>query len=181
MISRPDIKPPEWQYYLNPWWRQRHIFLTPRPVEECRRLLNETTTRFLGRRVARSLISSTDFTLCRVTFYNNSFKPYAYVTLVQAGYGGTLVEVTFSSSRWTRFFLAMWFGLLALFALLAAIAAGRQGDWTFDAFVGGMAAFGFGLNAFGRVLAGGDRAFLLGFLTDELGLADPPQGLRPIV
>src|SRR5690349_8731096 len=48
--SMQPARSPEWQYYLNPWWSEEHVFVTRLSKDECQRRLNESTTRWLGKR-----------------------------------------------------------------------------------------------------------------------------------
>lgn len=171
-----------WQYFLNPWWREEYTFFSSFPPDECRRLINESTTRFLGRRVGRALISTADFTLHRVTFYRNSFKPHAYVTLQQTSSGGTLVRVTVSEARSVQAFMAVWFGFLAFWAAISLTAVLQQGaaGLTIPLFGLGMAVFGLLINLVGRVMGYRDTDFLLRFLQDELELREPPPWAVPV-
>jgi hypothetical protein len=95
---------------------------------------------------------------------------------------GTLVTVTMSAPQFARVFFGVWFGFLALWAVLVTfLGAGQQRvDLTAISFAAGMALFGWLFTLFGRALASGDPAFLQGFLTRELGLSDPPAGSLPI-
>lgn len=171
--------PPEWHYYLNPWWREQRLYLTRLSKTECQRRLNETTTRFLGRRVGRAMLSSADFTLHRVAFYNNSFKPYMYVTFDDS-MPQTVVRVTLSASNSVRVFLVVWYGFLTVFTAGVLIStAGHQASPAIAlpfAFVAGFCLWPVLLTAFGRTIASGDRQFLTGFLVEELELTQP-QGL----
>ncbi|TMD94640.1 MAG: hypothetical protein E6I72_12395 [Chloroflexi bacterium] len=166
--------PPQWQYYLNPWWREQRLYVTRLSKAECQRRLNEATTRFLGRRVGRAWLSAADFTLHRVTFYNNGFKPFVYVTLDDSMPPETAVRMTLSGSNSVRLFFVVWYGFLALFAAGVLISTpGRQppSDLAFP--LGIMALFlawPVVLNAFGRAIAYGDRQFLTTFLVEELEL-----------
>ncbi len=164
------------QYYLNPWWREERTYFTELSVEDCRRLLRESTTRFLARSVGRSLFSVADFTLYRVSFLSNGFKPYVYVALSDAPAGGTLVKLKFSATLSTQLFIGGWFGFLALWLVVGAISVVRENgvSWWALLFGLGFAAFGLGINAFGRLIAAGDPAFLEAFLQDLLALREPP-------
>ncbi len=178
--------PPAWQYYLNPWWRERHVYVTRMSPDDCRRQLTESTTRFLGRRVGRSMFSAADFTLHRVTFYNNSFKVYAYLKLRDSVSGGTVVEVTLSNSLYVRGFMVFWYGFLAFWASLVIFFGSQHpsgdasGIGAPALFVALFAAFPVLLNAFGKVLAGGDQAFLIEFLVEELQLTPASPAVLPI-
>jgi hypothetical protein len=169
-------------YYLNPWWSGRHVYFTRLSVNECRRVINEGTTRFTAAQVHRAFFSRPDFTLYRASFFRNGMRPLAYIGLREVLGRGTLVSVRLSASRFARVFFGLWFGFLAFWTVLATIfSAGRgQLDFTALAFAAGMALFGWLFTLFGRVLASGDPAFLLRFLTEELGLAEPPTGTVPI-
>ena len=165
-----------WQYYFNPWWRERRTYFTRLRVDECRVRLRESTTHWIGAKVRRSRLSLADFTLNRVTFYGNGSKPFAYVRLHEAPIGGTLVQVTIGATQFGRIFFGFWFGFLALWTLGATSASLRQGLASLPvlSFGVGMVAIGLLLNAFGRWLAHGDRDFLIGFLTNVLDLGQPP-------
>lgn len=177
-----DRVPPRWQYFLNPWWRERRTYFSQLPVDDCRRRLSRSTTLFLGRTVGRSAVSLADFTLHRVTFYANGNKPYAYVSFTEAAIGGTLVKVSMSATLFGRVFFVLWFGFLLVFTLLGSSAVLQQGaeGLIFPLWGLGIAGAGLAFNAFGRMLAYGDPAFLLGFLQQELQLKPPPPGLLPI-
>jgi hypothetical protein len=176
--------PATWQYYVNPWWRERRNFVTRLSRDECRHVLTETTTRFLGRRVGRTVFSPADFTLRRLTFFRNDMKPYAYVRLAGSTSGDTLVRVTLSGSLFFRYFQIVWYVLIALISIgtLASLAGQNRPAMTSDlaVYLAILAAFPFSLTVFGRTLARGDRAFLLGFLTDELQLRQAPPASIPV-
>jgi hypothetical protein len=178
----PDRRPPRWQYFLNPWWRERRTYFTNLSVENCRQRLSESTTRFLGRRVGRSTVSLADFTLHRMTFYANGGKPYAYVRLIALPTGGTLVRVSMSASLFGMVFLGIWFGFIGIWTIAAMGAFIQQGvrGLFFPVFGVGMAALGMVFNAATRLLAAGDPAFLLSFLREELDLREPPAYAVPI-
>ncbi len=172
-----------WRYYWDPWWREMRTYFTPLSVAECRRILTESTTRFLGRRVRRALFSPVDFTLSRVVWYRNDLKPVAYIKLREVPGRGALVLVTLSGWRSGQVFWVVWFGFLAVFALISAsdvVKEGATGLWG-PLFGSGMAAFGLLLNAFGRFLGRSGPAFLLGFLQEHLRLTEPPGGIELLV
>lgn len=170
-----------WRYFLDPWWREDHVYLSPMASDDCRRALNESTTPFLGL-VRRSFMSSADYGLNRMTFYANSFKPFAHVRLADCESGGTLVRVTLSGSRYCQAFMAVWFGFVVLWILASLPGVLQEGPpgFMFPLAGLGLAGFAFLLNAFGRAIASGDRRFLIGFLRDELRLQDPPPSASPI-
>jgi hypothetical protein len=171
-----------WQYYWNPWWREKRIYFTDQSVEDCRRLLNESTSRFLGRRVRRTLYTPADFTLYRNAFYNNGFRPYAYVIMREGLGRGTLVTVTVSTATFTRWFLVFWFGFIAVWTALALGSGLREGRLELAGLAIGaaFAVFMLLLNAFGRLVARGDQSFLEDFLREEIGLSDPPAEMMPV-
>ena len=173
---------PRWQYYLNPWWSDKHAYFTRLSVDECRRVINERTSRFLTGRVHRTFYSTADFTLYRARFFRNGMRPFAYIRLRQVLGRGTLVTVTMSAPQFARVFFAVWFGFLAFWAVLATFpSAGEQHpDLTAISFAAGIALFGWLFTLFGRALATGDPAFLQSFLIGELGLTEPPPGSLPI-
>jgi hypothetical protein len=115
----PRSVPPEWQYYLNPWWREEHEYVTRLDGSECRRRLEASTTRFLGRSVGRAWFSPVDFTLHRVTFYNNGFKPFAYLTFDESQPQQTTVRLTFSGAWSAQVFFGFWYAFMAIFAAVA--------------------------------------------------------------
>ena len=170
-----------WQYYWNPWWREKHTYFTQLDIGECRRRLKENTTRFLGALVGRGLLSHADFSLFRVGVMKNSFKPYAHVKFREAQIGGTLVDVTLSSHGFVRGFMVLWLGFIAFWTVSVTIAGFRQPapDLLSVLFGLGMAGFGLVLSAIGRSVGRGDPAFLLSFLDEQLGLTDPPPGSGP--
>ena len=174
-MAAEQLRASPWQYYFNPWWTERHTYFSKLTSDECRRLINESTTPFLGR-IRRALFSSADFTLHRMSFFRNSFRPYAYVNLTDAVSSGTLVAVTLSAARSVQLFFIFWFGFLGFWTALATWSVLQRGPFDFlvPLFGLGMATFGFLLNVFGRALAADDAAFLISFLRDELGLQQPP-------
>jgi hypothetical protein len=165
---------PGWQYYLNPWWTEEHVFLTRLSKEESRRRLNESTTRWLGKSVARSLVSLADFTLHRVTFYNNGFKPFAYLRVDDSTPPDTTVRVTFSASNSVRVFFVVWYAFLALFAAgIVVSTVGRQPTSAVAlplAVVAALIAWPILLTWFGRAIAHGDRRYLTDFIVETLEL-----------
>jgi len=175
-----QARSPEWQYYLNPWWSEEHVFVTRLSKAECQRRLNESTTRWLSRRVARALVSVADFTLHRVTFYNNGFKPFAYLRFDDSTPPDTTVRVTFSASNSVRVFFVVWYAFLALFtAGILVSTAGRQPVSAVAlpfAFIGAFIAWPIVLTAFGRGIAHGDRRYLTDFIVATLELT-PAQTL----
>lgn len=177
-----DRVPPRWQYFLNPWWRERRTYFTSLSVEDCRLRLVSSTTRFLGRSIGRSTVSLADFTLHRVTFYSNGGKPYAYVRLLPAPTGGTLVRVSMSASFFGMVFLGIWFGFMGIWTIAATGAFIQQGarGLFFPVFGLGMAAVGIIFNAATRLLAAGDPAYLIAFLQEELDLREPPSYALPV-
>jgi hypothetical protein len=172
-----------WKYFWNPWWRQTRTYFTPRSVAECRQILTDAVPRFrLGRGIRRTLFSPADFTLLRVTTYHrgNGVKPVAYVKLREVPGRGTLVTVTLTGLYSSQVFWVIWFGFLAVFAVLTAPSVPDNGTAGMigPLFAAGLAVFGVLLNAFGRFLGRGDPAFLLGFLKEHLRLAEPPVGIE---
>lgn len=167
---------PGWQYYLNPWWRQHEQYVSPLTPAECRQVINASTAVFLGRSVGRGLLSTADFTLHRISFVQNGFRPYAYVKLTERATGGTLVSVTLSASRPVQAFSVIWLGFVATVTILATIGeATQRSAWIEPAgFGGGMIAFFLTVNAIGRLAALRDSAFLRGFLGEELHLQASP-------
>jgi hypothetical protein len=169
---------PEWQYYLNPWWSEEHVFVTRLSKGECQRRLNESTTRWLGKSVARSLASVADFTLHRVTFYNNGFKPFAYLRFDESTPPETTVRVAFSASNSVRVFFVVWYAFLALFAAgILVSTGGRQPVSTVAlplAVVAAFIAWPVLLTALGRAIAYGDRRYLTDFIVDALELREAP-------
>jgi Na+-transporting NADH:ubiquinone oxidoreductase subunit NqrB len=166
------------QYYLNPWWSDRRVYFTRLSVDECRQVINQATTRFMAAQVHRSFFSTADFTLYRASFFRNGMRPFAYIRLREVLGQGTLVTVTLSTSRFARVFFGVWFGFLAVWAVLATLltTGGQKADFTAVPFAVGMALFGWLFTLVGRVMASRDPAFLLRFLTEELSLTEPPPG-----
>jgi hypothetical protein len=173
---------PRWQYFLNPWWSDKHVFFTRLGADECRRVINEATTRLRAGEVHRAVFSSADFTLYRPSPFRNSMRPFAYVGLREVLGQGTLVTVTMTASRSVKAFSGFWFGFLVVWTLLATglIIGHHQADLSPLPFGAGLALFGWLFTLVGRVASSGDRAFLTRFLTEELGLTDPPLGTMPI-
>jgi hypothetical protein len=169
---------PEWQYYLNPWWSEEHVFGTRLSKAECQRRLNESTTRWLTRSVARALVSAADFTLHRVTFYNNGFKPFAYLRFDDSTPPETTVRVTFSASNFVRVFFIVWYAFLGLFiAGILVSTIGRQPASAVVlpfAFIAAFIAWPIVLTAFGRGIAYGDRRYLTDFIVETLELREAP-------
>jgi len=175
LIAR-QARQPEWQYYLNPWWSEEHVFVTRLSKAECQRRLDESTTRWLSRSVARALVSVADFTLHRVSFYNNGFKPFAYLRFDESTPPDTTVRVTFSASNSVRVFFVVWYAFLALFTAGVLVSpvgrqptsAGALPPATIAAFI----AWPVVLTAFGRGIAHGDRRYLTDFMVETLELRE---------
>ncbi len=172
-----------WQYFWNPWWRETRTYFTPLTVAECRKILTESTTRWFGRPVGRALFSPADFTLHRVTVYKNGLKPVAYLKLREVLGRGTLVPVTLSGWRSGQVFCVVWFGFLAVFALISASDVVKEGAAGLigPLLCSGLAVFGLLLNALGRFVGRGDPAFLLGFLHERLRLTEPSVGIELLI
>lgn len=170
-----------WQYYWNPWWREKREYFTHLSVAECRQRLTESTTRwFWHREVRRALFSPADFTVSRVTWSRNGLKPVAYVKLRDVRARGTLVTVTLAGSLSYRVFFVVWFTYFALVALRPATFGFTDAalGLIVPLVCGGAAAFGLITSAIGKKWARTDPAFLLGFLHDQLGLTKPPAGIE---
>lgn len=179
MIEQTATRPPEWQYYLNPWWREEQAFTTRLSKAECHRRLDESTTRWLGRSVARAIFSTADFTLHRVTFFNNGFKPYAYLRFDESTPPGATVRVTFSASNSVRVFFVVWYAFLLLFATTALLSTiGRQPVVAFPFLIAAaFAVWPVVLTSVGRAIAYGDRQYLTEFLVETLEFT-PTQTFR---
>ena len=172
-------QPPEWQYYLNPWWREQLAYATRLSKEECERRIKDNTTAFLGRTVRRAMVSAADFTLHRMTFYNNSFKPFAYVTIDgSVPVPETTVRVVLSTARSVRVFFVVWYAFIAFFTVSMLVSTlGRQPAEAIlvpTGFIAAFLAWPIVLNAFGKGIAHGDRRFLTSFLVEELELRQAP-------
>lgn len=130
----------------------------------------------------RSLFSGGDFTLERVSFVNNGFKPLAKVAFSDALSGGTLVKVTLASSIFARVFLTFWFGLVTFWTVFASISVAQKGTsaWFPVLFGPGFMGFGLALSAFGRLIAYNDAPYLVKFLKEELQLQEPPAWSMPV-
>jgi hypothetical protein len=174
------------RYYWNPWWREKRTYFTPLSVAESRQILTDAIPRFrLGRGIRRTMFSPVDFTLLRVTTYHrgNGVRPVAYVKLGEVPGRGTLVTVTVTGLYSSQVFWVIWFGFLAVFALLTAPSVSHNGaaGLVGPLFFGAGAVLGLLLHAFGRFLGRGDPAFLLGFLQEHLQLTEPPAGIELLV
>lgn len=169
--------PPAWQYFLNPWWQEKRVYVTRLDLQECRRRLDESTSRFLWRAVGRAMVSAADYTLHHVTFWRNSFKPYAYVKLDGSTPPQTIVRVTLSAPVSVRVFFVFWYAFLLVYATVGAMAAHEHLAGPDALLLGGLvvlfAAMPMVMNTFGRVMSQGDRDFLVGFLMNELELREP--------
>ena len=154
-----------------------HVYVTNLDERECRRRLDESTSRFLGRVVGRAMVSAADYTLHHVTFFRNSFKPYAYLKFDGSFPPQTIVRVTFSAPISVRVFFVFWYAFLAFFATVALAGAWshlRSGDAVLlSVFLGGFAAMPLVMNTLGRAVSAGDRQFLTDFLLNELELREP--------
>jgi hypothetical protein len=169
--------PAAWQYFLNPWWQERQVYVTSLDLQECRRRLDESTSRFLWRAVGRGMVSAADYTLHHVTFWRNSFRPYAYVKLDGSMPPQTIVRVTLSAPVSVRVFFVFWYAFLLVYVAVGAMAAhghiAGPDALLFGGFVVLFAAMPMAMNTFGRVMSQGDRDFLTGFLMNELELREP--------
>lgn len=176
-LINPHPPPSRWQYYLNPWWREVRVYVTNLDEHECRRRLDESTSRFLGRVVGRAMFSAAAYTLHHVTFFRNSFKPYAYIKFDASFPPQTILRVTFMSPVSVRVFFVFWYAFLVFYATVALAAAWshlRSGEALLIAlFLGGFAAMPLLMNTVGRAVSSGDPQFLTQFLLDELELREP--------
>jgi len=153
------------------------VYVTSLDLQECRRRLDESTSRLPWRAVGRAMVSAADYTLHHVTFLRNSFKPYAYVKLDGSMPPQTIVRVTLSAPLSVRVFFVFWYAFLLVYVAVAAIGARGHVAGPDAALLGGFvvlfAALPMAMNTFGRVMSQGDRDFLTGFLVNELELREP--------
>ncbi len=165
-----------WQYYWNPWFRERHVYFAAFEPGRCRDLLKENTTIWLGARVGRRILTGDDVWLYRVSLGTNASKPYARIRCRPAP-GGSSVEVTIGLRPAGRIGFAVWFGFIGLFTLSSFTNIVSSSWW--EALIGlllGAAFLGSGslLFAFGRLLARRDPGFLLGHIRGRLAITDQP-------
>lgn len=161
-----------WQYYWNPWFRERHLYSVPLSVADCRERLKAGTKFRLRGPVARLWFTRGDLWLRHRTFPNhNAFEPCAHVQLRQAR-DCTEVRVTIKLRPFVRAFVALWVGLAVLFAVGVIIHTVPFASWRELLFsllgiavvvLGGLLIF-----AFGRLLARKDPEILLAYIESRL-------------
>src|SRR5579859_3564075 len=98
-----------WQYYWNPWFRERHAYFAPFDPARCRQLLKEGTTVWLGTRVGRRILTGDDVWLYHATVYANNSKPYARIRCSPVT-GGSNIEITIGLVAAGRAWAVLWFG-----------------------------------------------------------------------
>ncbi len=97
---------------------------------------------------------------------NNSFETLADVTLPPGGQG-TQVNVRLRTSYFASIFITFWLGFTILFNIVVITnGTARPGDISLTLL---FPVFGFGLLAFGRLLALGDRSAVMEFVGQVTG------------
>jgi hypothetical protein len=179
-------QPGEWQYYVNPWWRERRTYVSQFGLDKCAELLREVPASVVSSGIRRTLLSPTRFTFAAGSlFMRNDARPYAYVNLADFGSGRTYVDLTLSSSRWSRGFMVFWYAFLALWTGLAVSGAfASQGRslaplGALALFVSLFLAFPILLTLIGRGIASSHRRRLREFLVARLELVEAPVARTP--
>jgi hypothetical protein len=159
------------------------IYSPLQPDECARRLLaaidSERSALFsfsslFGSRPVIGRVNSSSIRLRKRIGYRNSFQ--TFLTAAMRPHGtGTIIQGKFSMHTFTRVFMPIWFGGVALFGvagLLLSIftrsSAQSPNTWLFLLIAPGMLLFGFVLARFGRYLARDEARFLADFLRHTL-------------
>ena len=158
-------------YYLNPWWSEHHSFASPLSPDECRAILDNSTTTFLGRSVGRNLLTDRRYVLFKRPRLWTGIEPAAYVRLVEATGGGTSVDVVIQSSRNFRVFAGVALALPVIALGETAFGRGAVQDYRvvileFVFFTGAVLFY----TVFSRRRGRDDPAFLSQFLAESLRL-----------
>jgi hypothetical protein len=171
-----------WQFYWNPWFRERHVYFVPLPPARCHELLLQGAKSWpvwshgeIARTARTGLTDRDDMWLYRATFwYHNGFKPYVRVRIRETP-GGSNVEVIVTSGELHQFGSAVWFGFFGLLILGSFVRLISYGSWQ-ELYLAlfGVAFLGAYLLmfAFGRWLARRDPKRLLGYIGGRLGITD---------
>lgn len=162
---------PGWQYYWNPWFRERRVYRVPLSVADCRERLKAGTKFRLRGPVAR-LWFTRGLWLHRRRFPSgNAFEPCAHVRFRRAR-DGTEVRVTIKMRPFVRAFVTLWVGFAVFFAVELVIRTVPSGSWRDLVFslLPGIALVLGGLLVFviGRLLARNDPEILLAYIESRL-------------
>jgi hypothetical protein len=151
--------------------------VSPLPLEECRRRLQEQMDgpmTLFGKRPVIGIISGTTLRARKRVAHRNSFYTRLVVKLRSDG-NEMVVSCWFGMHPFVIAFMIVWFAIalfgvggLAIPHLMARALDGRPGAWFALLVPIGMLTFGAVLLGGGRYLARGERAFLTGFVRDAL-------------
>lgn len=178
-----------WQFYWNPWSRDRRLYSVPLSPVRCNELLVQDAKSWpvwshgkIARARTTNVADEQDLWFYRATFwYYNGFKPYVRVRIGEIP-GGSSVEATLTSwwiqeTLWTAWF--GFFGLLTLFSFGSYISSGSWramytalvGSWFIGVFLL--------MFASGRWLARHDPQRLHAYVRVQLGIAETATIVRP--
>jgi len=142
--------------------------VTSMPLEECARRLREALAS--GR--VRGRFDGTKLIAAKTISYRNSFQPRLLANLVEEN-GQTHIRCKFGMHPFVIVFMMMW--LLFLFfsgggAAVVAIVefvtgSPSESTWAGGLFPGMMMMLGLGLVAVGRIVARGEKEFLIAFVS----------------
>ena len=122
---------------------------------------------FLGR------VSQEGFRIQKRRSYRNDFHPFLFGEVERAP-GGSIVRWHIGMSAWTKWFMRVWFGFLAIFSvvwipgMLVKFSEGDQDAVWWSLHPVGMALFGWGLIRFGQWLGRNEELALREWLRDTL-------------
>jgi hypothetical protein len=165
-----------WQFYWNPYFRERHVYFVPLPPPRCHELLLQSAKSWpvwshgqIAR--TRTFTDRNDLWLYRATFWgHNGSKPYVRVRIRETP-GGSNVEVMVTD-WWLQQAAAMFLGFLTLTSFVGFISARSwQALYMALLWLGFLGVFLL-MFAFGRLLARRDPERLLGYVRERLGIAD---------
>jgi len=158
---------PGWQYYCNPWFRERHVYRVPLSVAACRERLKTGTKSRLHGPVARLWFTRALWLHRRRFLIHNSFEPCAHGRFRRVR-DGTEVRVTIKLRRFVRVFVTLWVGFAVFFAVGVIIRTVPSASWrdlALSLLVVGVIVLG-GLLVFasGRLVARKDAQILLAYI-----------------
>jgi hypothetical protein len=164
-----------WQYYWNPWFRERHVYVVALSPAACRERLEGGGVSWPGGRSRRPLVGGGTVRLSCPIGYRNPSKPYASVRL-RAVQGGTHVRVTIGGRLSSRMLAAVWLGVAVTLTVLTATGGTASPSLPAHAIqLFGVAFEGAFLliHALGRLLAHRHPDSLLGYIRERLLIPDP--------
>ena len=145
--------------------------VTSLPMEECARRLREA----LATGAVRGRFDGTKLIVTKTISYRNSFQTRLVANLAEVN-GQTHLRCKFGMHPLVIVFMMIWLWFLfsagggMVFAAMAALLMGSptEDNWAGGLFPGIMMMFGLGVMAVGRIIARGEKGFLIAFVSDTV-------------